>query len=361
MAARGYTVASTFQGASKNRPLRNLLKTPVGGTLLWGASITGGKVVVTYQRATMPIPSASSTFTPSSMTTPVPQPSYAYCGACGSRAGSTSNFCSACGVPLSFSFPSPSFTPTVPRPIEPARQIGGKKRGGRSMVKMIVVGFIGIGVLSVATSALQSASPTTDQPTTTVLSRNASSPDPRERTHKQTHRSLTAKPGGDRTNDRHAVLLHPMLGDPESSFVAFAGPPRNADALSHRTSSWWGYCPPPASPDDQFDIHFDAAGHAMEILRLYCGQDSGVDAMKAEAVHYLPQDAAMIGLAPPDPTLPGTRWYYRSATLARRLPASSFTDCAKNVLPPGTVTFEKETPSPDAPAPAWDLMLGSCM
>jgi len=51
MAARGFQVASTFQGSSRNRPLRNLMKVPVGGTLLWGASITGGKVVVTYQMA----------------------------------------------------------------------------------------------------------------------------------------------------------------------------------------------------------------------------------------------------------------------------------------------------------------------
>ncbi len=51
MAARGFTVASTFQGSSRNRPLRNLGKTVVGGTRVWGASITGGKVVVTYQLA----------------------------------------------------------------------------------------------------------------------------------------------------------------------------------------------------------------------------------------------------------------------------------------------------------------------
>lgn len=51
MAARGYTVASTFQGSSRNRPLRNLGKMFVGGTRVWGASITGGKVVVTYQMA----------------------------------------------------------------------------------------------------------------------------------------------------------------------------------------------------------------------------------------------------------------------------------------------------------------------
>jgi len=48
MAARGYTVASTFQGNSKNRPLRNLIKTPFGTTLLWGSSSKGGRIVATY-------------------------------------------------------------------------------------------------------------------------------------------------------------------------------------------------------------------------------------------------------------------------------------------------------------------------
>jgi hypothetical protein len=39
MAANGYQVVSTFQEPGKNKPLRNLLKAPFGGTLLWGSSL----------------------------------------------------------------------------------------------------------------------------------------------------------------------------------------------------------------------------------------------------------------------------------------------------------------------------------
>jgi hypothetical protein len=49
MARRGYQVVATFQEPSKNKPLRNLLKVPVGGTWVWGSSMKGGKIVVTYQ------------------------------------------------------------------------------------------------------------------------------------------------------------------------------------------------------------------------------------------------------------------------------------------------------------------------
>lgn len=54
MARAGYTVVATFQEPSKNKPLRNLLKTPVGGTLLWGSSLVGGRIVVTYQVSVAP-------------------------------------------------------------------------------------------------------------------------------------------------------------------------------------------------------------------------------------------------------------------------------------------------------------------
>ncbi len=54
MSSRGYTVASTYQTPSKNKPLRNLMKLPVGGTLVWGSSMKGGRVVVTYQIAPQP-------------------------------------------------------------------------------------------------------------------------------------------------------------------------------------------------------------------------------------------------------------------------------------------------------------------
>jgi hypothetical protein len=54
MAQRGYQVVSTHQEPSKNKPLRNLLKALVGGTMLWGSSIKGGKIVVTYQLGLQP-------------------------------------------------------------------------------------------------------------------------------------------------------------------------------------------------------------------------------------------------------------------------------------------------------------------
>lgn len=143
MAARGYTVASAFQGASKNRPLRNLLKVPVGGTWLWGASITGGKIVVTYQYATnqsspgsSPAPFASPSIAALSL-----QPSSGYCRRCGSHHPVMSTFCASCGAMLG---PLPSSS-TLFVPDTKSGLGGGRTPQKKRGVQKMVVAIIAIG------------------------------------------------------------------------------------------------------------------------------------------------------------------------------------------------------------------------